>query len=362
MADVLSQKQIDRLLGKLKEKDEEKKEEKEVKSQPKEKSVEVVESDNEGRKIIKYNFRSPTKYTKDQLKIVNNMYENIIRLMCLQLSGMLRVSCDGKIVGVDEQEFKSYSENIGESSLIGLINTKSDEKSVNDKLILLQMDRPLSFCIIDRLLAGDGSCIDIKREYTEIELSILKYLFTQFMPQFKNAWVNYAVIEHEIDSMETNPKMIQSVAQEDSVILVTIELQIKNLSGNMTVCIPSESADSMIKLFESKYLKPLDKGEMKQREKIKSSIMNSLEKSKLDVCGVLGDTDLQIQELLNLQVGDILMLDGNQKNKNISLNVQGIPWFNGNMGVYKKNYAIKLDEQIKKVNYEEVDDFEFKHI
>lgn len=355
LTDGLSQQQINRLLDKLKEEEtlESEKHEHPAALKQEESTSEEKKDNNNEKNVVKYDFMSPKKYTKDQLRIVDNIFDNIERLISLQLSGMLRVSCDGKVLGIEEMEYKDYINSVEETALIGVVDVSSSDKIIDERQFLLQMDRPLSFCIIDRLLGGDGSCVNIKRDYTDIEMSILKNLYNQFMPKFSDVWDNYAIIEHNLASLETNPRMIQSIPQEETVVIVQIELSIKNLVGIMTACIPSDTMNDMLKCFESKFVKSLKKGDLEQQENRRNALMNSIKSSSLVVTGVLGKTQIQLSELLGLQKGDIFLLDSTSRDKKVTVNVEGVPWYKGSMGVYKKNYAVKLSEVLKEENFSE---------
>ena len=44
--------------------------------------------------------------------------------------------------------------------------------------------------MMDRLLGGNGRGYDLDRDYTDIEISVLEYLFKQISPLLNNAWLD----------------------------------------------------------------------------------------------------------------------------------------------------------------------------
>ena len=337
MDEALSQKKIDNIVDNVI-----------TEKQTEQLQVNGINSNNNSKQtqpeVRVYDFSSPKRYTREQLKILNNIYDNIERFISLQLSGMLRVSCSGEILDVVEDEFRNFVDRQDESVLIGMVSVSSVEQHIDSKQLLVEIERPLSFCIIDRLLGGDGSCFNIKRDYTDIEMSILQRLFMQILPQFTSGWSNYTHLEHELETLETNARMIQSIANEDTIVVLRIKLVVKELEGIITVCIPAETMDVMVKVFESKFTKNLKKGDVRQEELRKANMMNILKESSLTVTGVLGKTEIQLQELLDLQNGDIFLLDNRSDEPSITIEVEGKPWFTGEMGIYKKDYAIHIEK------------------
>lgn len=335
---VMSQKQIDEMV-----KDKQAEDEDELEDLP---QTGKPAASRKKRKVKPYNFLAPQKYQKEQLKMLDNIFENFVRFIGSQLTSMLRVSCTAKIEGLEEMKFRDYIAQIGDSSLIGIVEVSSPENGFENKEELMLLDRPISFAIMDYMLGGDGSCYNIDREYTEIELSLMQRLFRQFAPKHNNIWSNYAEINRNFQMIETNLRMIQSIPIEETIILLKIDLIIKDFHGEMHLCIPASTMDCFLSVFHNKAPKPLKAGEEHEREIRKNAIMGSLKNSDLLVTGVLGTTEIHVQELLDLQPGDIFLLNDAGKDSSVQLQVEGEPWFKGKIGVHKRNYAVKITEAL----------------
>ena len=66
MADVLSQKQIDELLNSF--------------NTQGSKAFEEIEEQSSEKKIKNYDFKTPKKFTKEQLKVIDSIFENYARV------------------------------------------------------------------------------------------------------------------------------------------------------------------------------------------------------------------------------------------------------------------------------------------
>lgn len=328
----MSQQQIDELLGNL---------------QSGSVDIQEFEEQTSSKKVKDYDFRSPKKFTRDQLKFLDNIYDNFARLFSLHLSSLLRVSCHMEVLQVEEEEYREYNNALSDSVLVGVMGLHNEEYGIDGKQILFEMARPLSYTVIDRLLGGDGSGNDIDREYTDIELSVLDYLFHQVGPQMKNAWTNYAEIEHSFDMIETNSRLIQFIAPDEAVVIVVIEMTVDDLVGNVNICLPASALEGLFKLFDSKFTQVGRKVDPEQEKENKAEIMSYLKKSSLTVSGVLGQTQISLQELLCLQRGDVISLNSSTKENSVVVKVENVPWFSGSVGIKKKKYAVRIDRVLK---------------
>ncbi|MCL1866975.1 MAG: FliM/FliN family flagellar motor C-terminal domain-containing protein, partial [Oscillospiraceae bacterium] len=85
--------------------------------------------------------------------------------------------------------------------------------------------------------------------------------------------------------------------------------------------------------------------EFKEIER-KDSIMSTLSQSLLNVTAVLGETNLDMFDVVNLQMGDIIPL-GKSIDNNITVNVGGQTWFDGKLGVFNSKKAIKIENVLR---------------
>ena len=62
----------------------------------------------------------------------------------------------------------------------------------------------------------------------------------------------------------------------------------------------------------------------------------------LTIKAVLGEVSLDVADILNLQVDDIIPLD-KSINSNVVLKIEGRPWFDGKLGIFNQNKAVKIE-------------------
>ncbi|MGD9568622.1 MAG: flagellar motor switch protein FliM [Sedimentibacter sp.] len=327
MAEILSQSQIDELLNNLSSGD-----------------VSIQELEVSEKKIKEYDFRSPKKITKETIKLLKGIYENYCRILTSRLTSTLRLMCDVTVEQVEESIYHEYNNALDDYVLMGLIDVKYPDKSMADSQILMEMSKPLSFVIIDRLLGGSGEEYEYIRDYTDIELSLLGNLLKQLVKLMGSIWESTLVIETELTKIETNSRFIQSINYNDTVVIIVLNVTLNQSSGKITICMPSDILDEIFKtanMFSKNGNKKTDQAIEEQ----KSAIMDSLKSSKLTITGILGNAHATLQDVMNMQVGDLIILDRNIKS-DVDVCVDGKKWFEGKWGTRKNKGVVKVNKII----------------
>ena len=139
MAEALSQSQIDELLKQMQ-------------------SGGGAQVDT-GPKIKNYDFKSPKKFTKEQIKALDSLHENFSRGLSSYFTSILHNVCEISVSQIEEQRYYEFSNALPENTLMGVIDLRSEDKTVPDTSLLMDISNNLSFMIIDRLLGGAGVCL-----------------------------------------------------------------------------------------------------------------------------------------------------------------------------------------------------------
>lgn len=77
--------------------------------------------------------------------------------------------------------------------------------------------------------------------------------------------------------------------------------------------------------------------------------MHSIKSSDLLVRAQLDDTSISLDDVYNLHVGDVINLN-TPKDSDVKLFVEDQPWFKGQLGVHKRNVAVKIDDMAVKID------------
>lgn len=326
MPDKLSQAQIDALLNRIN-------------------SGEEVDNDEgDSRQIKDYDFRSPKKFTKEQLRTLDSMHENYSRMLSNYLSGMLRVFCEVSVLTIEEQRYFEFNNALPDTALVGILDLKPAENRYSEATLLMDVSTSIGFFMIDRLLGGTGDTYNLTRDFTEIELSILKNIFSKLLVYLTEAWRSYIDVNISLTNIQTNARLLQALAPEDIVVIVLLNVKIKNFTGTINLCVPATALEEMIDNFSVRYSRTSKRNSSEKiAEERKKIIFNSLEDSTLDLKAVLAETTIDLKEILQLQVNDVIPLN-KSITETVDIVVDDETWFTANLGEAKNKKAVKLSQ------------------
>ena len=201
--------------------------------------------------------------------------------------------------------------------------------------------------MIDRLLGGSGECVNINLEYTDIEIAIMSNILGKLTSLVKEAWCNYIEVDAELKIVETNARLLQALSPEDIVVIVVINVKIKNISGEISICLPATNLEEIINNFSSKYTRSTKRHNKDFEDIKKQQILQSLTESNLEIKAVMHEMQLELKDVLQLQVADVIPLN-KSINSDIYITVDNTPWFNAKLGETKLKKAVKLSSLIEK--------------
>lgn len=326
--EVLSQSQIDDLLKSL---------------SSGEVDLDEARGDAGAKKVKEYDFRSPKRFTKEQLKVVSSVYENYSRLLSSFLTGMLRLYVNVECVHIEEQRYSEFNNALPDSIMAGTGEMRFTGASEENNTLIMDISRPVAFAVIERLLGGTGDGLDVGREFTEIETSLMENVFKGVFPQMADSWANYFEVDTLYRKLETNARLMQSIGADETVVILMMDVQMKDITGNISICVPAVCLEEVLKKIDSQYIRNLRRinsaGDKERRE----LVMQYLSQSDLEMRCIIGTTTITLGDVMYLNVGDVLQLN-KPVSTNVDLCVGQSPWFHGKIGVQKNKKAFQVLE------------------
>ena len=196
----------------------------------------------------------------------------------------------------------------------------------------LTVDVGYCLAIVDRGLGGPGKIPQKVRPLTMIEESVVGVVLSNIMEDVKFCWAKLAKLEWSLEKMEMDIKSLQLVPITE--LMISINFAISGDIGNGTVilCIPVTSLEML--MIKSKL-------EKTDRQKEIAVIENVIKEVELNASVVFGATQLSLNELMNLKVGDVVKLD-NKITEDLCLMVEGKAKHYGKPGVVGKKMAFQM--------------------
>lgn len=325
MADVLSQSEIDALLSALStgslEPDE-------------------LQKEEEKHKVKVYDFRSPQKFSKDHIRTLELIHDNYARIISNFLTAQLRKNVKVKIETVEQITYEEFIHSIPNPTIMTMFRMPPLTGT-----ILFETNSQFSFQIIDVLLGGTGERNTVSKEFSDIDKNIMMQITSGMISNLKLAWEDILSVEPEVESLETNPAINQTLAPNEPVALVTFSVEMGKSNTFINICIPYLSIEKVLDKLVVQYWFQNEKDA--SGDEVREKIKEGLNPVEIEMSAELGCTHLTIDDFLNLSRGDIIRLD-NKCTSPIKIYVEDQECYYAKPGITGKNLGVAVLDIIDK--------------
>lgn len=325
MAKILSQDEIDALLSTVAE--------------------DTGEGDGGGllgpsKRVTLYDFKHPNLISKEQMRLLENIHENFSRNFGVFLSAQLRMIVEIELLAIDQLLYSEFVMSIAPPGCLYVMSIDNPPGEV-----ILEISPSLVIFIVEKLFGGKGSfSAATSRAISIIEQRIMGKVMERAAIEVANVWQTLIELETEITRFESNPEFIQIVPSAEPVVVVSLQVKIHDNKTLMNFCYPYRWFSEMV-------------GSQEVQEKIQfgSAVSNPEERDKMIyhlnkvACSIeanLGTTNMSINEFINLQVGDLMVLDS-RPNDECSIFVREKLTFKGIIGKSERYRAVQITRVLK---------------
>ncbi|NEU03481.1 flagellar motor switch protein FliM [Clostridium senegalense] len=322
MSEVLSQREIDALLLALSSGDLE---------------ADSLEVKEEKVKVKPYDFRRPQKFTKDHIRTLELVHDNYSRIISNYLTAQLRSNIKVNVESVQQITYEEFIHSIPNPTVLTLF--KMPPLSGD---ILLETNAEFVLRMYDVLAGGSGYKKPKLKELTEIEKKLIKVLNSGLVSNLKLAWEDVLDVQPEIQEIETNPALNQTLAPNEPVALITFTVEMFSTTMFMNICIPYLSIEKVLDKLVIRYWFSND-DELANEHKKK--VRHRLDKVNVDILSILGKTEITVNDFLSLNIGDVITLDNNIDSP-AEVYVEEQLTYIGKPGLSGKQRAVQIIEYI----------------
>jgi len=328
MSEVLSQNEIDALLSVL---------------NSGSVNVEELKKEHSKKKVKVYDFRRPSKFSKDQLHTLHVIHDNYARALSTFLSGQLRMPVQMEVLSVEQLTYEEFMISIPNPTILNICSCYPLEGNM-----ILEINPNLGFAILDRLLGGQGQGqAPVKtRSLTEIEETVMERIVKRMLGYLAKPWENIIEIEPSLDRVENNPQFMQLVSPNEVMMIVSIETRMGDVQGMMNICMPFLVLEPImdklsVRLYYSSSAEKYSPENM-------SLIQNKLATTRLPIKAILGGSRITVKDLLELSVGDVIPLE-KRVGAEMDLVIGDNTKFMGKPGMYEGKLAIQICHVVEEV-------------
>ncbi len=293
-------------------------------------------------KAVLYNFRRPSRVSKEQIRALHVLHEDFAKLATSSLSGMLRTMVDLELEAVEQISFNEYQLAIASPTCAFVFNMEPLRGGA-----VLELNTHIASVMIHRLLGGHGFEVPPSRDFTEIERAVVERIGLRAMVDLQQAWQNVGAFVFRILHLETNPQFIQVTSPNEIILVATFRIKIGPVAGGLSVGYPYLLLESLMPRLGAQ--KWVSTGAAPPSPETRAFVIRELAQSPLVLRAFLGSTRLTVRQLLGLQVGQLLPLETHPDDP-VRVEINAVPTFIGRPGTHRKHLAVEILGRLEERN------------
>lgn len=291
--------------------------------------------------IVPFDLVNQDRIIRARMPVLEIINDRFSRLMTGALGNTMRKRIDVNPMSIEMSKFGDFMRSLPVPTSINIFKLEPLRGNA-----LLVVDTRLVFSLVENFFGGVGTHPKIEgRDFTPIEQSVIAKVVKIILSNLEDAWRPVHEIAVELLRSEINPQFATIVPPSDVVVVISFEVELENAMGTMVLALPYATIEPIrAKLYAAFQTERLEIDQVWV-----SRFRDRLMETPVDMDITLGTTRLTGRQLLNLKVGDVVLLDQDEDDL-LTAHVQGILKFQGEPGLVKGNKAFKVIRE-QELNY-----------
>ena len=321
-ADILSQDEIDALLGGVGDGDIE---------------TDSDESYDEGD-FPAYDFTSQDRIVRGRMPTLEMVNERLARHLRLSLFNLLRRSPEVSVGTLQTLKFSEYVHGLFMPACMNLVRVKPLRGTG-----LITFDPNFIFTVVDNFFGGTGRFhAKIEgRDFTPTELRVIRRILDDLFVDLAESWQPVLPLEFEYTGTEVNPHFANIVSPAEVVVVSVFHVELEGGGGDIHITLPYSMIEPIRHLLDTGVQSDRDERD----ERWLTSLRQDIETSSVQVGADLTQFELTLRELLQLAPGTVIPIE---VPATVTACVDEVPVFHARWGVSPTGHlALKMTDPVR---------------
>ena len=272
----------------------------------------------------------------ERLPMLEIVFDRLVRLMTTSLRNFTSDNVEVSLDNISSIRFGDYLNSIPLPAILSVFRAEE-----LDNFGLLTVNSNLIYSIVDVLLGGRRGTAAMRiegRPYTTIERVLVQRMVEVVLRDAKAAFEPLTPVNFKLDRLETNPRFAAIARPANAAILVKLRIDMEDRGGRIELLLPYATLEPIRKMLLQQFM-----GEKFGRDNIwEGHLATELWTTQLDVSAVLDEQKVDLRKVLDLKVGDTLVLNATPDSL-VELRAGSIPLTRGRIGRRNHNIAIRVE-------------------
>jgi len=275
----------------------------------------------------------------ERLPMLEIVFDRLVRLMTTSLRNFTSDNVEVSLDNISSIRFGDYLNSIPLPAILAVFRAEE-----LDNYGLLTVDSNLIYSIVDVLLGGRRGTAAMRiegRPYTTIERVLVQRMVEVILADAKAAFEPLTPVSFNLDRLETNPRFAAIARPANAAILVKLRIDMEDRGGRVELLLPYATLEPIRKMLLQQFM-----GEKFGRDNIwESHLATELWTTQMEVRAVLDEQQISLKRVLNLKVGDTIMLNTGPDDS-VELRAGSVSLTRGFMGRRNQQIAIRVDQAL----------------
>src|SRR6476619_2733440 len=277
----------------------------------------------------------------ERLPMLEIFVDRLVRLMTTSRRNFTSDNVEVSLDRITSVRFGDYLNSIPLPAILAVF--KAEEW---DNFGLMTVNSGLIYSIIDVLLGGRRGQTSVRvegRPYTTIESNLVKRMIEVVLADAELAFKPLSPVKFNIDRMETNPRFAAISRPANAAILVRLRIDMEDRGGELELLLPYATIEPIREVLLQMFM-----GEKFGRDPIwEGHLATEIGQAEIAVDAVLYEAELPLKNVMNLNVGDTLMLEL-KPDAMVTVRCGDVTLSEGRMGRVGDRVAVRVSKPLRK--------------
>ena len=265
-------------------------------------SIETPVRKTAGRPFQPYDFKRPRFFSQGQIQVFSQVHDAFARDFSAYFSAQLRTPVDITLAATEQSVYAEY---VAASALPAAFYVIQAEGHPHQAVF--ELEPRLIIYAVEKLFGGTGAFLQQPRAVSQIEQSVMRRVMTRALQKLGKAWEQIAEIKLSEKGFESSAEFVAIASDAEPVLVSSFKVKVHDRHSFINICYPYL------------LLKHITGGKGRRQEiasatadvpaPVRQRYEDTLRCTKTELRAELGRTRLPVQELMQLQPGDVIPLE-----------------------------------------------------
>ncbi len=279
--------------------------------------------------------------TYERLPMLEIVFDRLVRLMTTSLRNFTSDNVEVSLDSITSVRFGEYLNSIPLPAIMAVF--RADQW---DNYGLVTVDSNLIYAMIDVLLGGRrGATVQRVdgRPYTTIETNLVKRMIEVILHDAEQAFQPVSPVKFNVDRLESNPRFAAISRPTNAAILVRFRIDMEDRGGVTEILLPYATIEPIRETLLQAFM-----GDKFGRDPIwEGHLATEIWQAEVEVDAVLYDDMLPLKQLMQLEVGDTLML-GLKPDALVKVRCGDVVLTEGRMGRVGEKISVRVQKNLRR--------------